>query len=387
MIALVYGLSGSAAAEDPKQIYDQSTDALYNLDFSTAQRGYETLTRLHPDNPDYWNALASSIWLKITYDQQKLNIESFSSRDSFGTRGSQETVNPAEEQRLRDTVAVAIVKADAILKKNPRDVRALYAKGISNATLASFEGTVKRSYLSAHGKAKEAKSLHQQVLRLDPTFDDARMSIGTYDYVIGVIPRFFRLLIGIFGIRSAGKEAGIEQLEIAARKGKNASTDAKMVLVVVYNRERKYDEALRLINELHSKYPRNFLFEMAKASVYGKMKQWDGAVRVYEQVLAKVQASKDGYERLRPEKVDYALGEANVHRLRLDPAVAAFTRVVESNEATPNEKADAYLWMGKIFDSKKERDKAVRQYDAILALNCHADIKAEAQKYKRRPYK
>jgi len=32
----------SALAADAPQVYRESSDALYNLDFSTAQRGYET---------------------------------------------------------------------------------------------------------------------------------------------------------------------------------------------------------------------------------------------------------------------------------------------------------------------------------------------------------
>src|SRR5262245_573075 len=279
---------------NPSRLYADSTNALYNLDFSTAQRGYEALTRSYPDNPDYWNALASSQWLKITYDQQKLNIESFSGKASFGTKESKEGVTPEEEKRLRDTVAMAMAKAQAILDKNPKDIRALYAMGIANATMASFESTVKRSYLTAHSKAKAARNFHQQVLKLDPNFDDARLSVGTYDYVIGVIPSFFRLLLAPLGVRSAGKDAGIQQLETAASKGKIASTDARMVLAVVYVREKKYDEALELINDLHGRYPRNFLFELAKGSIYGKMMKGDDAVHVYQEGLAKVQAKKDG---------------------------------------------------------------------------------------------
>ena len=72
---LVLALSSQRAiAADPKQIYDQATNALYNLDFSTAERSYETLTHDYPENPDYWNALASAVWLKITFDQQKRNF-------------------------------------------------------------------------------------------------------------------------------------------------------------------------------------------------------------------------------------------------------------------------------------------------------------------------
>ncbi|HLH32409.1 MAG TPA: hypothetical protein VKY31_14485, partial [Terriglobia bacterium] len=189
----------AGAAVDPKQLYDQSNDALYNLDFNTAERGYETLTHDFPDNPDYWNALASAIWLKITFDQQKLNLESFSGKTSFGTRESRESLDPADESRLREMVAMAINKSDAILKKKPNDVHALYAKGVAEATLASFEGTVKRSYFSASSHAKAAKNLHLQVLKLDPGFDDARLSVGTYDYVVGSVPSLIRIGLGIFG--------------------------------------------------------------------------------------------------------------------------------------------------------------------------------------------
>jgi tetratricopeptide (TPR) repeat protein len=204
--------------------------------------------------------------------------------------------------------------------------------------------------------------------------------------VIGVIPSFFRFLLAPFGIRGAGKEAGIRQLETAALKGKTASTDARMVLAVVYVREKKYDQALRLMNELHGKYPRNFLFELAKASVYGKMKKWDEAVQTYEGILTKVHAKQDGYDQLREARVYSALGITNIDSMQFEKAGEEFARVVSSKDATPNEKANAYLWMGKIFDSKKDRMKAVQQYDLLLGLDCDPALKSEAQRYKRRAY-
>jgi tetratricopeptide (TPR) repeat protein len=375
-----------AAAADPKLIYDQSTDALYNLDFNTAQHGYETLTHDYPDNPDYWNALAASIWLHIMYEQQKLNVESFAGA-SLGTKDSRDTVNPAEEKRLRDTINIAIAKADLMLKKNPKDIRALYAKGISNATLASFEASAKRSYLSAGSKAKVARDLHQQVLELDPSFDDARTSVGAFNYVVGVIPGFVRFLLMPIGIRSAGKDIGIQQLETAAARAKTTATDARMMLIIVYNREKRYEDALRIVTELHARYPRNFIFEMAKASSYGKMKRWDDAVATYEQILGKVEGKRDGYERLVVHKVYYALGTSNVERSRFDEAIDSFSHVTKSKDAPANDKANAYLWIGKIYDSSGQRDQAVQQYDAILTLKCDADIKSQAQQFKRRPFK
>jgi len=385
ILSLFFLLVQSALAADAKQIYEEATNALYNLDFTTAEHGFETLTHDYSDNPDYWNALASAIWVRITFNQQKLNIESFSGR-SLGTRDSKDTVNPADEKRLRETVGIAIQKAETILKKNPNDLRALYAKGISQGTLAAFEATVKRSYVSAHGKAKEAHDLHQQVLKLDPTFNDAQLGVGAYDYVVGVLPGLLRFVLSPLGVRSAGKDIGIQELEAVAAKGKIASIDAKMILVVVYTREKRYEEALKLLEEIHSRYPRNFPFELATASLYGKMQRWNDAERVYEQILGKIHSSTDGYERLRQARVLSALGMNDINNHQFEKATGAFQQVLSTNDATANEKGRAHLWLGKLFDSKGDRTQALEHYEALQALDCNPDLKAEAQRYKRHPF-
>jgi hypothetical protein len=85
------------------------------------------------DNPDYWNALAASIWLHIMYDQR-----SSMSRVSPVLRSEPKirATPSAGGKRLRGVVAIAIAKADAMLKKNPQNVGALYAKGISERDAA-----------------------------------------------------------------------------------------------------------------------------------------------------------------------------------------------------------------------------------------------------------
>jgi TolA-binding protein len=385
MLFALRPFESAANASDAKEIYEQAATASYNLDFETAERGYQTLTREYPDNPDYWNALASVIWLKVALSQQKLNLESFSGR-SLGTRESRDTIDAAEEKRFRDTIAIAIQRADAILSKNPNNVQALYAKGIANGTLGSFEATIKRSYVAAYSRARVAHDLHEQVLKLDPGFDDAELSIGAYDYVIGVIPSFVRFLLAPFGVRSAGKEVGIQELEKVATNGKIASTDAKMILTVVYTREKQYDRAVEIYDGLHARYPGNYAIRLAEASVYGKMQKWDEADRIYSEVLNKVMAKMDGYDHLRRAKVFFARGSNDIASQQFEKAIDAFSQVVAAGDATEDERARAYLWLGKLFDSKKDRNKAVEQYDALLAINCSTDLKAEALKYKRRPY-
>jgi len=377
--------AAASPAEDAQQIYQRSAASLYNLDFNAARQGFEGLTREYPDNPEYWNAVASSVWLKILYDQQKLNIESYSG-STFGTKSSKDAIDPAEEKKLREIVGIAMKKAQGAIDKNPKDVRALYALGIAHATIASFEGTAKRAYFAAYGQAKTARNLHQQVLKLDPNFDDARLAVGIYNYVVGVIPGYIRILLAPFGVRGEGKEVGIRQIETAAAKGKQVSTDAKMILVVIYNREKKHDQALQLIEELHAKYPRNFLFELAKASIFGKMKKWDQALQTYQQVARKTESSIDGYDRLRAEPVHYEIGRTQIELHKEDDAVLSFSKVVAGARATPDEKAQAHLWMGRVFDAKKDRKRALQHYNAVTGLDCDAEWKKEAEAYKRKPY-
>ncbi len=212
------------------------------------------------------------------------------------------------------------------------------------------------------------------------------LSIGIFDYGVGIIPLPLRMVVGVFGMSGSGKEEGIHKLEMVAATGNRAATDAKEILIIIYNREREYDQSLRLIDELLAKYPRNFQLEMSKASVYGKMKDWTQAIQVYQHILSRIQARQNGYDRLRPELVYGHLGVADVNQGRSDDAIAAFNKVVDS-KSDDNEKADAYLWLGKIYDSLNKREQATEQYNAILKLNCKKQYQDDAHAFLTKPYK
>src|SRR5215475_13827127 len=116
------------------------------------------------------------------------------------------------------------------------------------------------------------------------------------------------------------------------------------------------------------------------------MRRYDDATRKYHHVLTNIEVKKDGYERIRIERVFFLLGEDDVRNEHFDVAVEDFSRVTTGKDATPDEKAKAHMWIGKIFDSKKDRTHALQQYDAILTLDCSVELKAEAQRYKRRAW-
>ena len=155
---------------------------------------------------------------------EETNLDSYSAKTSFGTSELGDTVNPDDDERFRKAVQTAIDKAHARLHDEANDIRALYALGASNSLLASYESTARRAYFTAYEKARTARHLHQEVLRLDPDFDDARLAAGVFDYVVAQIPAFVRLTFGLLVCMNGnGKEAGIEQIEAAAARGQRLS--------------------------------------------------------------------------------------------------------------------------------------------------------------------
>lgn len=374
-----------AKAQTPQQIYSEGVDSLYNLEFDLAEKHFRLLTEIEPENPANWNQLASALWLRIVARQEKLNLESFSGA-SLGRDDSTDIIEAQEEKQLRETISLAITTSDALLRRNPRDVEALYAKGAAKAQLAVFEALAKRAYFAAYKAAREANDLHREVLKQDPGNRDAELTIGIYDYTISSIPGWFRFFLGVFGVRGGDKERGLSTVADVARNGKRTATDAKILLVVMYNREKRYGESLALLTELQSRYPRNYLFELSRASIHSRLLQWEDAMHGYNSVLRKIDAGAKGYNNLNRAGVLLLLAKTHLDSSEVTEAMDIYMDVVSDLRSTDTDRANARLWLGRLYDLMKERTNAVAQYDAILSLNCDPRLKAEARRYKREPF-
>jgi lipopolysaccharide biosynthesis regulator YciM len=116
------------------------------------------------------------------------------------------------------------------------------------------------------------------------------------------------------------------------------------------------------------------------------MRRWDLAIDTYNRIVEKVAAKKDGYERMRLERVLYELGDSQFQSSRFNDANATFAKVVAGANASPNERASAHMWMGKMADTSGRRPDAVRHYRAIRELDCSQDLKSEAKRYEKKPF-
>ena len=237
-------------------------EALYSLDYEGARRRFKELARLFPEHPAGPQFLAATIWLQTLNESRRLQASLYSTEGFYAN--TKDKVDPQTVAQFRELTRQAKQLAEARLKLNRRDTEALYYLGATEGLKAAFEGAVERSFMSALRNGSDSVDRHREVIKLEPAFHDAEITIGMYDYIVGSLPLPVKLLATIGGIRGS-KKRGLATLERVAREGQWARDDAKVLLIALFKREKRYTEALALARELAAKYPRNYLFKLEAA--------------------------------------------------------------------------------------------------------------------------
>ena len=92
------------------------------------------------------------------------------------------------------------------------------------------------------------------MLALDPHRKDAGLIVGTYRYIVATLALPVRWVAYVAGF-GGGRERGMRLIEEAAAYGGDNQTDARFALILLYNREKRYDDALKQLARLREEFP------------------------------------------------------------------------------------------------------------------------------------
>jgi hypothetical protein len=260
---------GQASSSDTSHVteLDAGFHLLYELKFQEARSQFEIWQKSHPEDPLGSASEAASYLFEECYRQGVLTSEFFLDDKRFLGKiplkpdPKLRAAFFAEDKQTQDL-------AQLRLNTNPDDANALFAMTLSLGMQANYASLIDKRQIDSLKKVREADIYAKKLLVVAPGAADAYLGLGMANYFIGSLPgakKFFLSFAGIHG----DKNAGIQQLEIAADHGHYLRPFAKILLALAALRERKTEVARTQLNELVAEFPENPLFadELAKLKV------------------------------------------------------------------------------------------------------------------------
>ena len=124
---------------------------------------------------------------------------------------------------------------------------------------ADYAALIEKRNVGAISYTRQASDWAEKLLKAAPDYYDRYLASGISKYIIGSMAAPVRWLLRIGGY-SGDKRAGIQELEIAAQKGRYLGPFARLLLAVAYLRQNDRSRARDLLAGLESDFPQNPLF-------------------------------------------------------------------------------------------------------------------------------
>ena len=374
--------SPAAASSEHDPLVDAAFDHFYNLDYDRSIQEFEKVMDRRPSDPSAVNHLLTTILMRELYRMGAMNTGEYANDSFIGQ--AHRTADPNVQKRIKQLVDRAESLEEQQLKANPNNVDALYARGVTRAQFALYTALVERAWFSALRNAVGARRDHERVLELDPNYVDAKLVVGTHNYVMGSLPWSVKAAVALVGL-SGTKEKGLEYLRQVAESSGENSVDAKVVLSLFLRREHRYDEARAIMHDLAERYPRNYLFPLEEANLLRDGGHAQEAAGDYRKVWQNGREGK--YGNLHYEIAAWGLGELLRSQKDYAGAAGAYELIGESPNPDPETLQKANLSAGEMYDLLQKRDLAMKKYQIVLAENASTPPAEKAREHIREAYR
>ena len=346
------------ASDADLEQYKKGTDHFYNLEYDQAIAAFEKLRDADPDNPSRQNNVATAYFYKQLYLAGVLQGDLFSSSNKF-FRTKKIQVEPAIANTFWEANDAAIRICEQRLKGNEADEEALYSCGVAYATRSTYQGLIERSKFGFLSSARKSNDYHARLILLNPRYYDAYLIPGLFDFLLGSLPKPLKVLLYFTGL-SGDKQRGMQAVKSVTEWGQEAKEDAKILLTIMYRRERRHADARQVVEDLAASYPRNYIFPLEIASLYRSAEEYEEAIRGYEHVLERVQQQRAGYVEVPVARIHYELGELYRNEDDLESALRHLERVPGSRGSTPEMENQSVLLSQQIEATLQQQGQAAR---------------------------
>ena len=239
----------------------------------------------------------------------------------------------AFERGIDEFLAVA----DARYSKSRADAEALFYLGHGSMLRAAFRLSEDKGVWGAARDAARAKGYAEQYIRQHPEHGDAYLTLGIYNYFVGIAPTFAKVLRVLLFLPGGNRAEGLKQIERAARDGSLFAPLAQGMLGSLYGSfEGRLPDAIATSERLVAQFPGNSMARLSLAQLYAHptVEAYDRAAEQYRAIIDRAGSSSLIHQ---TERQAATLGLASLRRLqwRLDEAIALLQPAIDHPVAKP----------------------------------------------------
>jgi len=354
----------------------------YSSEYDEALSDFEKVRQARPDDANALNHVLDAMIYRELYRYNALDTRLYSKQGFINSK--QVPIDSSLKQRIKELTDESLALSDKRLKADPRDVQALYSRGVTEGLRSSYQVIVEHSWFSALRNALAARHDHEEVLRLRPDWADAKTIVGAHNYVVGSLTVPMKAMAGVAGIHG-DKNKGLEMLAEAGRANGETSADARIALALFLRREDRFMDAVDVVRSLTRDHPRSFLFALEEANLLNAAGKMADAATLIDRLLNDCKEGK--YPNPHLELAYYAMGESQRGQGKLPEALLYFQKsAAATTSSTLDYRQRALLAAGQISDLLSRREDAVGQYRAAIAIDANTEEAASARKYLFHPY-
>jgi len=303
---LMIGVVVSSAVLRGEAGYRKSgDDHFYNLEYDQAIDDYTKLIQQSPDDPIPYNDLASAQLYKEMYRLGLLDSSALGGDNRF-LHGRRPAADTGAKAQLFDTLERGRQTAETALAHDSKSALPLYALCTNYALRSTYEFMVEKAWFTALRSGSKSRGYCEQAHRSNAQLVDAYLVLGVYEYAMGSLPLSVKMFAAIGGM-CGSKKKGIEYVSRVAHEGKYDRDAARVLLAVLYRREKRPLEAAAVLQALITDYPRNYIFCLELASMYSDAGRPADAVHVLKALLRQADERPDGNPQLPRSTVEREL--------------------------------------------------------------------------------
>jgi tetratricopeptide (TPR) repeat protein len=379
--------SNAALSPEAGVIKREGNAAIYNMDYAGARARFEELRKLAPRHPAGDLYLAVVVWLEQLNKSRRLVTSLYRDDSSFftGVEKAKESsegdaVDPTVDRAFRQYIAQAKIKAMALVNQDRNNPDALYYLGTVYGVIAGYDASITRKFFSAVRNGSRSVDLHQKVIKINPNYYDAYLSLGIYNYIVATLPFPLKALAAMSGFHG-NKERGMSQLKLTIEKESDAADDARVILLAIYQNEKQYGQALEILQTLSAKYPGSYLLKLETASTLAALGHQAEAAKIFEGLLTDGSAHDAG------DLVHFQYAEALAAEQDYNRAAEHFLIVPKLARKDSDLATTAMLRAAQVYDLAGKRRDALTYYQAVLARPNSLDSREKAESGIKQAYR